>query len=302
MNHRNLSVVLCLASVAASSAFGQNAVQLTRLEKTGVVVSGDARAIVVDVEGAKWTAQIDAPELQQKTLVELRAKAKGTFLQPGMYVRFNAKFDPRGRKLIEPIAHMTVFTPHPETRFGVFDGEPAGPVGGPRLGIAQQGGQVVIGVEPDRGPQRASPGGDKYVMGQIFKLKNSEITIQVPAGRFEGKLAEGLDIDVHVTDKTVAVTMLRPGDAVQLEGGYAQVGSLFTTRIAATLDRPLGEDLPAAKLPVKQPVRGDDEEKVAVPDDAAAPVPPDEAAPVADPPVAVGEPEKPARARILKVN
>lgn len=287
-------VCCALALVALASprfAAAQVVVQLQPFEQTGLFVSAGGGAIVIDVLGQKYAAQVDSKELNVQTVFELKGNAYPSVLQAGTYVRFPAKLDAKKRRIVAPIDKLTIFSATPDTRFGAFGDEviaPDGPDAPARVAIAGGGG-----------------GNDSFVVGQISRARKNEIVVQIPEGKLEGKLADNVAIDVSVTDKALGMRMLRPGDQVHVVGGHPadMLTKVFAQRIVATLARPLGEE-PSAKKPPRQTADGGD--KVASPDPAA--INPDEdfgAAATAAAEEASAEPPlaaKPTRARILKVN
>jgi hypothetical protein len=296
---------------------------MTEFNRTGTVVNGNANAITMTVLGAQTVVHIDSQDfIDMRTAMELKAAAKNSLLAPGAFVRFNAKLDAKGKKLLEPISKVTLFSPTPETRFGIFAEEaqvPALDGAGPPPDGALGGQPLGPGPRPGPLPPREPPaapvaGGEAFIVGKIMRARKGEIAVQLPDRQIEARLADDVAIDVHLTDKAAILGVLRPGDPIQVDGMMSEAGKVYATRITANLQRELGQDVPAMRS--TPPVARADGEGNGEGEKAPKPQPKPDAAAIApgeDFGVAAVEAEKeaaekderaalPQRARILRVN
>lgn len=316
-----LAVLLTITLGMAATASAQQVVQMTEFNRTGTVVNGNANAITMTVLGAQTVVHIDSQDfLDMRTAMELKAPAKNSLLAPGVFVRFNAKIDAKGKKLLEPISKVTIFSPTPETRFGIFaeemqvpalDGAGPPPDGG--LGGQPIGPRPGPGPLPPREPPPAPvAGGEVFIVGKITRARKGEIAVQLPDRQIEARLADDVAIDVHLTDKAAMLAVLRPGDPIQVDGMMSEAGKVYATRITANLQRELGQDVPAMRSTPPVARAGGEGEGEKAPNPQPKPEA-DAIAPGEDFGIAAAEAEKaaaekeeraalPQRARILRVN
>jgi hypothetical protein len=293
--------VICLAW--GSLAAGQ--VLMEPFEQTGTIANGNAQTLVLTVLGTQTAVQIDSKDFANtQTSLELTAKAKNSVLAVGSFVRFSAKLDPKGKRILEPITKISVFSPTAETRLGAFaeDLAPA-PLGAALDGVAP----------PVAAPPQPAAAGEALVVGRISRARKGEIGVQLPDRTLEAKLAPDCAIDVHFTDKATVLATLKPGDSVHVTGVRSPEGKIYASKITANLQRELGEDLKTMR-PSRPPVVAGGGQKPAAPEgEAAAKADGDAINPAEDFGVAAADAEaeaaekaerdaKPRRARILKVN
>jgi hypothetical protein len=296
MHRTRLGLAFAFMLLSGLGARAADVIQLADFEQTGKVVGGAPGVLVFDVLGNKYQAQLDTKDFQMPTVVELNAKAYPSFLQQGMYVRFQAKVDAKKRRIVEPLKQLAIFSPTGETRLGAFAEELNAP---PPLAAE---GAIAIGEQPK--PEGEAPkaargsGTGMFIVGQVSRFRKGSLTVKFPGGQLEGEVADDAVIDVNVTDKALALSMLRPGDSVHVKGGTTEAGKLYASKIAATLARPLGEAPPIKRRPLT-PEGGD---KVAAPEGEAIKPSDDFGVAAADAAEEAARAANPGRARILKVN
>ena len=139
--------------------------------------------------------------------VDVSGTAAAGFLVPGMTVRFQTRVDSRGRS-DEPLRLIHVLTPSGDVK-----------------------------------PVPVTTGREELVVGKVVSLKRNVLSVRVDAGkirRLSLTLAEDLVVEVQSQD----VSLVRPGDLVELEGrlwtgeGSLGEGSVFANRVTVVKHGP----------------------------------------------------------------
>ena len=226
-----------------------------------VQVKGKIRGIQADV------VQVANEEQQQQWLVKLprelvgirvTGKARPSYLQPGMMVRFAGQFDTKGKPQA-PISRLEVFTlklldgeatPAP-LQFGVF---PEAAFSGETVAEGATVVKPLIGQ-----PGAAPPPSDVasfVVSGQLRGFRKGELLVAAGTTLVRAPLAENAEISVDVPD----YRWVRPGDEIEVHGwSYPHLKThVVATRVAIRAGQPFGivpEEKPAPAIVPTPPAR-----------------------------------------------
>ncbi len=141
--------------------------------------------------------------INKQTEIHVLGTAEREFLRPGMFIKFQAAIDQKGR-VQQPVDKLMIFTPSEAIIPGIFPAQGAaafGDVGGPAAGGG--GGQ--------------QPAISNYdVAGQIRNIdKRSQMTVFCgPTGTVTAELGQSPEIEVDVADLRLA----KQGDKVTVSG------------------------------------------------------------------------------------
>jgi hypothetical protein len=216
MNHRLFSVaglLLALTVAAEAQQFfprgrDRERIQLEPFAATGTIAGvGRGQIQIVTVTQQKWLVAVSP-----QAVVHVTGTAEPDFLRPGMFIRFTAALDKKGKGQ-EPVGELTIFTPSAEMGIGVWpEGMAVGDVGAeqPAQPPNPFGGAFGVGtpaVPPDTG---------RYmVAGRFVKERNGKLLVYFGSGTAEIELAENPAIKVDVADYTVA----KQGDSISVTKG-----------------------------------------------------------------------------------
>lgn len=208
--------------------------------------------------------------------ISLTGKALTSWLKPGLFVRFVATVDAKG-KVQDPVHKLDVITLRPPARKGELPELPgvypatafggAGAFGGgDGPGAEGFGAGAGPGKKPAAGRSKEQSGTFK-VIGQLTALKNGEFAVAAGPMLLRGELKDDAEISVDIAD----YRYLQIGDEVEAQGWYylqlpAQVQATKLTVKAAqplgTAPEPKPEGKPRSdvrgKSNVKSKVKGKD--------------------------------------------
>lgn len=150
-----------------------------------IVALGPGWIRCADEKGKLYAIKLDREQTQR---LVVSGAAEPEFLRPGIFVRFTASLDRRGRPS-EPVAEMTIFDPRDGFAVGIFADDPK------------------------------SSDGPYVVAGQILDMKRGKLTLSAGNRKVQFELAKSPQIQVEVSDYTLA----RQGDWIRVTGiGQAQ--------------------------------------------------------------------------------
>ncbi len=185
---------------------------------TGTVSAVRAGVLVVDAQGTTWQVK---PDVGSK--VEVIGTAGPDYLKPGLVVKFQAAFDPKGdrTKAVAPINELEIITPH----IGEMPG--AAPAGATAIAAAQNAAAV--------------PGTARWlsVIGRVRSVKSNELIVDAGNGVFKTELDPATAIKVRVSDTSI----VRAGDQIEASGYIANPGFAVASTIRVTMAHPLGNPL-----------------------------------------------------------
>jgi hypothetical protein len=152
-------------------------------------------------KGELWVVKVDA-NLKE---IKLDGSAEPSWLQPGMFVEFDNRFDGRGQP-VTAVTELKVFSPNAKTQFGVA----------PLAERAEEG-------IPPANPQTI----DMRITGRLMAYKNDKISVMAGNTPVLVKLAPILTITVELNDYRLS----RPGDTIHVTGKYFVKGQGLADRI-----------------------------------------------------------------------
>ncbi len=200
------AIVVCASCDSASAqrrSRKPKVVELKRFNIEGSVVGVRQGWIqCVDADGNRRTIRLDK-ELTQRVVVT--GTAEPQYVQPGMYVRFTAPLDRRGRPP-EPINELTLISPREGIVPGVFLDDPT------------------------------DPEGPYLVIGQIRSIKRGKVTLAAANRKVEFEVTETPQIKVDFSDYSLA----RQGDAIKVHAVGQNPQELFARVVEIELSQPLG--------------------------------------------------------------
>lgn len=248
------------------------------VEISGVIKSIQGNRLAVQASEGSWIVVVDGEalrEAKQHTELEFHGRGRASLVERGWWVRLFADVDATG-KVVGPLRQLTWFTPQRNQQEGAFPAEPR-----------DEGGEPI--VEWDR-PQRGElVAGHYLIVGSVRSARGGQMLVVYLDGEKErqvlAQLAPDVDIEIHLTHPKVAGAMFKPGDAVEVRG-RAHERQIQALSIVARREEAMGKPL-AIQPPPRRP--------------EPTPKPDDDNNPLAGDP-APADSEKPARARILKVN
>lgn len=230
-------------------------------------IQGEVIQVANDETRQQWLVKMP----RDPAGVRVTGKARPTYLQPGMMVRFSGQFDSKGKPQA-PIDRLEVFTPKlvdgallPDPlQFGVFPEA----VFGELVQDAPPAGQPAAGQ-----PAAAQPKSEIasfVVSGQLRGFRKGELLVAAGTTLVRTPLAENAEISVEVPD----YRWIRPGDEVEVHGwSYPHLKThVVATRVTIRASQPLGmppEDKPgppaaatpaAAAKPAGSKTKTEDEE------------------------------------------
>lgn len=237
-----------------------------------VQVKGQIRAI----QGA--VLQVANEETRQQWLVKLprelagirvTGKARPSYLQPGMMVRFSGQFDSKGKPQA-PISKLEVFT------LKLVDGDMPAPL---QFGVFPEAvfrGELApkdAAVGPAAaGQPAATPASSEVasliVSGQLRGLRKGELLVAAGTTLVRAPLAENAEISVDVPD----YRWVRPGDEIEVAGwSYPHLKThVVATRVTIRAGQPFGivpEEKPVPPVVTAPPVPKPDASKAKAEDE-----------------------------------
>jgi hypothetical protein len=225
--HFAFSVVAAIAaSFAASTTFGQRyglgPAPQPQLQKEDFSGKGELEAvrgtgIAAVLDGKPWLLQFDP-----KVKVNVSGLATADGLAAGMFVKFHAEVDKKG-KASEEIDDLEIFTPSEKT-----------PLGATAAGNAFE-------TTPKKGPAATPTTYD--IAGKVTGLKKGVITVACPGLTVHGQLSSDPKITVNAADLRFA----SPGDKISVKGWHVkgQEGKGYVTEIEVQMANALSG--PASK-------------------------------------------------------
>jgi hypothetical protein len=195
-----------------------------RFTGTGTVEALLPNAVIKFTMASKeiWHVKLEAPKRQRDpktrryvfkggTDIQVTGTAEPSFLRTGMYVRFSAGFDARG-KSSDVISLLTIFSPNESRKVGIF-----------REGFAEGG-------------KEAGAKTQFLVAGQLANFKNGKMSVVVGGKKIQIAVAEDVKINVDVSDPSLA----KQGDKIEIKKGYYfQKGAVFGEIVEIELSEPL---------------------------------------------------------------
>lgn len=188
-------------------------------------------------DGKQWLVALGRNPAQTVSVV---GKADPSWLQPGMLVRFSARFDRKG-EAISKIEDLSVITLREGMRFGLTpENLPTANLAGAAAGgLFSDTDQDAKPKKPSR-PKKIKPEDISYtVIGKIAKVKRNELSIA--AGRLlKIELAEEPRIDVDVAD----LSLTPMGVTVSLDAWYypQMPGRAMAERLTVALEKTLQDE------------------------------------------------------------
>jgi hypothetical protein len=151
----------------------------------------------------------DAVFVVEGTHLNCVGTAELDFLRRGMFVRFTANFDKRG-KTSDTINAMELFSPDAERKVGATK-------------------------EEDGGLAADSKTASYLVGGQIVSYKSGKLTVSVGGKRIVVVVAEDATVNVAVADPSV----VKVGDGIDVKGHYFKKPGVFAREVTIQLSAPL---------------------------------------------------------------
>ena len=218
-----LFVALLLSSLLLSQAA---VAQKENEERVPVRASGKVkdfqRDIVHVVAGNGDQYFVKLPERSQN--ITFSASAKPDWLRPGMYVQFIGRFDEKGHSQ-QPITRLSVFTPGPDDKPGVFPEADFGDI-------------KALFSRDEEEQKKAEPKGTSLkVVGRLAGLRKGKIGVSVPGASIEATLADNAQITVETSD----LRLMREGDSISIEGWHlpGEEKSVYASNVKVTSAEPL---------------------------------------------------------------
>jgi hypothetical protein len=171
--------------------------------------------------------------IDPKANIHVNGTAKADFVRPGLFVKFTAEVDKRG-KAQDKVEELTIFTPSQQDIPGFWP-EGTGPA-------APEEGDGVGDFRPVIPPQMSTgryltPG--KYaVAGRITADRKGKFTLTTARRIFQFELAEEPKIEVDFADYSVA----QQGDQISVKKGKmfaGRMGMAQASELAIKLSEPL---------------------------------------------------------------
>jgi len=290
MNHRlftTAALVLALAAGAEAQVFPgargrREQPKLERFEATGTIAGvGRGQIQMITVTQQKWLVAVSP-----QAIVHVKGTAEPDFLRPGMFVRFTAALDKKG-KAQEPVSELTIYTPSAEMGIGVWpEGMAVGDVGAeePPPPPNPFGGAFGVGT-----PAVPRDTGRYLVAGRMTGQRKGKLIVNFGRGTTEIELAENAGIKVDFADYTVAkqgdsISVTRgqmyPNQVMIMQANPNAVGRAVALELEIQLSEPLGgapkkRTRPGTQRP-GQPKPGQPEQaqQPGQPDKADKPAPP----------------------------
>ena len=206
---------------------------------------------ILTTSNQHWAVFVD-----QKTVIQLTGTAVPEFLRPGLFVKFTAEFDKRG-KATEAVKKLTIFTPEQPTDVGFWAEGAAPETAAPGGNLKPRGG---FGAPADAAnalaPSRFT------VHGQIRGGRKGLLTVDSGRGTFQFKMDEEPEIAVDMTVKFAACTVVKKGDKISITKGKMppgmmamgqQTGMARAEKMSIELSEPLGQ--PKKTVPRRKTTR-----------------------------------------------
>lgn len=191
-----VTVIMACGSLRAQEAAPQ------KFELKGVVKA--VQPGFVQVQGSNgeiWVVKVDNTTKSLKVV----GHADRSWLQPGMFVQFDNRFNARGQP-VTLVSEVKIFTPTEKTQFGAVP-------------LAEKAEDVAH----DR-PVEAM---NVRVTGRLMGYKNDQISVMAGSTPVTVKLAAILTITVEVADYRLA----RAGDTIDVSGRYVVKGQGVADRM-----------------------------------------------------------------------
>jgi hypothetical protein len=226
------------AAFGPSTAFGQRAPSYgggtalqPQLQKEDFTGKGEFEAagsagLKAVLDGKPWLIQFDP-----KVKVNVSGSATVDVLTPGMFVKFRAEVDKKG-KAPDEITNLEIFTPGEKNPIGAT---PAG------------GGNAFETSAPKKGPAATPTSYD--IAGKVTSLKKGAIIVACPGMTVHGQLSSDPTITINAADLRFA----SPGDKIVVKGWHpkGQEGKGYATEVevqmANTLSPPAKKGAHAGK-------------------------------------------------------
>lgn len=213
-------------------------------KKESVSIKGKIKAVQGDVihvgndTSSEWYVRMPA-EPQNVFLI---GTAPPTWLQAGMFVRFVAQFDAKG-KAQQPVHKLDVFTP----RKPINNEPPELPIMSPTTAFgAAAGGDATegAGAKPAPGGRGKDQQAATFkVVGQVTVYKNRELTVRTMTPRGEPALVRAeVKKDAEISVNIADYRLMKAGDAVDIGGYYypPNLVQIQADRITIKAAQPLG--------------------------------------------------------------
>jgi hypothetical protein len=267
MNHRLLpdagllfALALALATTAQAQVFpgrrGHEQIKLDPFAAKGTIAGvGRGQIQLITATQQKWLVAVSP-----QAVVHVIGTAEPSFLRSGMFVRFTAALDKKG-KAQEPVSELTIYTPSAEMGIGVWpEGMAVGDVGAERPAQPANPFGGGFGVGTPAVPADTA----RYVVGgRITGERRGKLIVNFGRGTTEIELAENAAIKVDFADYTVA----RQGDSISVTKGKTYpnqfmllqanpnaVGRAMALEMEIQLSQPLsGPEKKTPTRPARQP-------------------------------------------------
>lgn len=207
--------VFAVANAAQAQRPPQQGPRPMPLDATGTVQGMQGNLLKIDYGGVPWVIQV-----QPKTEIHVLGTADASFLQPGMFVSFQAELDKKGNAT-SPVSELQIITPRDQFSLGII------PQSEESTFEAEESGETKKGPPPQTGTYK--------VGGRIVSLRNGKMQVNANGQQVKADLAESPTITVDVATPSVASL----GDKITLKGNYVQEGRGIATDIEITLSNPL---------------------------------------------------------------
>jgi hypothetical protein len=189
-----VAVWFVAAGTAASGLWAQEATP-QKFELKGVVKAIQPGFVQVQgSNGEVWVVKVDNTTKSLK----MEGHADRSWLQPGMFVQFDNRFNARGQP-VTLVSEVKIFTPTEKTQFGAVP-------------LAERAEEVAVEQPVETMNMR--------VTGRLMGYKNDQISVMAGSTPVSVKLAPILTISVDVADYRLA----RAGDTIHVTGRYLVKG------------------------------------------------------------------------------
>ena len=169
------------------------------------------------------------------TELKIEGTATLDFLKRGMFVRYTANFNRKG-KTDDKVNSLTIFTPNDSQRVGIFPENPA------------------IALDPNDAAATAP----YLVAGTLVSAKNGKLSVRVAGRTISAELAEEPVVNLSVSD----LRYLAKGAKIDVKGHYFVKGKAIGETVEVQLVEPLTgtakkppAKTPPAKKPAAEPVK-----------------------------------------------
>ena len=212
------AIAVCFASgTTFGQRYGVGSAPQPQIPKEDFSGKGELEAVAgvgikAVLDGKPWLLQFD-PRIK----VSVSGSATGDGLAAGMFVKFHAEVDKKG-KISDEISDLEIFTPSDKNPLG-----------------ATVAGNAFDTSGPKKGPAATPTSYD--IAGKITGLKKGAITVACPGLTVHGQLSSDPKITVNAADMRLA----SPGDKITVKGWHVkgQEGKGYATEIEVQMANPL---------------------------------------------------------------